>query len=118
MVGEDTEGSHVTRIRPGRPPAAVSAAVLAAALAVELIDELVDGTKGAALPLMRHDLGRSYTQLGLLASVPVLIGSLAELPMGLLAGHGRRQRIAVLVRRRAVRGRAGGHGAVSRSPVC
>ena len=96
MAGEDTEGSHVIRTRPGRPPAAVSAAVLAAALAVELIDELVDGTKGAALPLMRHDLGLSYTQLGLLASVPVLIGSLAELPMGLLAGHGRRQRIAVL----------------------
>jgi MFS transporter, FSR family, fosmidomycin resistance protein len=97
MAGEDrTEGSHVTRIRPGRPPAAVGAAVLAAALAVELIDELVDGTKGAALPLVRHDLGLSYTQLGLLASVPVLIGSFAELPMGLLAGHGRRQRIAVL----------------------
>ena len=96
MAGEDTEGSHVTRTRPGRPPAAVSAAVLAAALAVELIDELVDGTKSAALPLMRHDLGLSYTQLGLLASVPVLLGSLAELPMGLLAGHGRRQRIAVL----------------------
>ena len=85
MAGEDTEGSHVIRTRPGRPPAAVSAAVLAAALAVELIDELVDGTKGAALPLMRHDLGLSYTQLGLLASVPVLIGSFAELPMGLLA---------------------------------
>lgn len=80
----------------GRPPAAVGAAVLAAALAVELIDELVDGTKGAALPLMRHDLGLSYAQLGLLVSVPVLIGSIAELPMGLLAGHGRRQRIAVL----------------------
>ncbi|HEV8220968.1 MAG TPA: MFS transporter [Streptosporangiaceae bacterium] len=86
----------MTRIRPGRPPAAVSATVLAAALAVELIDELVDGTKGAALPLMRHDLGLSYTQLGLLVSVPVLIGSFAELPMGLLAGYGRRQRIAVL----------------------
>jgi FSR family fosmidomycin resistance protein-like MFS transporter len=96
MAGETTEGSHVTRIKPGRPPAAVSAAVLAAALAAELIDELVDGTKGAALPLMRHDLGLSYTQLGLLASVPVLIGSFAELPMGLLAGYGRRQRIAVL----------------------
>src|SRR5439155_1175036 len=94
MAGESTEGSHVTRIKPGRPPAAVSAAVLAAALAVELIDELVDGTKGAALPLMRHDLGLSYAQLGLLASVPVMIGSLAELPMGLLAGHGRRQRVA------------------------
>src|SRR5215813_3266280 len=96
MADEDTEGRHVTRIRQGRPPAAVGAAVLAAALAVELIDELVDGTKGAALPLMRHDLGLSYAQLGLLASVPVLVGSIAELPMGLLAGHGRRQRIAVL----------------------
>ena len=30
---------------------------LGAALAVELVDELVDGTKSAAMPLIRHDLG-------------------------------------------------------------
>jgi FSR family fosmidomycin resistance protein-like MFS transporter len=79
-----------------RQPALTRTAVLAAALAVELVDELVDGTKGAAFPLIRHDLTLSYGQLGLLASVPLLLGSLLELPLGVLAGHGRRQRIAVL----------------------
>src|SRR6266496_1935361 len=71
-------------------------AVLAAALAVEFADELVDGTQGAALPLIRHDLALSYGQIGLLASVPLLLGSLLELPVGVLAGHGRRRRVAVL----------------------
>jgi len=33
-------------------------------------DELVDGVKGAALPFIRHDLGLSYGQVGLLASLP------------------------------------------------
>ena len=70
--------------------------MLAAALAVELVDELVDGTKSAALPLIRHSLALSYGQIGLLASVPLLLGSLLELPLGVMAGHGRRRRLAVL----------------------
>jgi MFS transporter, FSR family, fosmidomycin resistance protein len=70
--------------------------MLAAALAVVLVDELVDGTKSAALPLMRQDLHLGYGQVGLLASVPLLLGSVLELPLGLLAGHGRRRRRAVL----------------------
>jgi FSR family fosmidomycin resistance protein-like MFS transporter len=61
-----------------------------------LVDELVDGAKGAALPLIRHDLGLSYEQVGLLASVPLLIGGFLELPLGVLAGQGRRRRLAVL----------------------
>jgi MFS transporter, FSR family, fosmidomycin resistance protein len=69
--------------------------VLAAGLAVELADELVDGAKGAALPLIRHDLGLSYPQIGLLASVPLLVGGLLELPLGVLAGEGRRRRLAI-----------------------
>ena len=79
-----------------RRSALAGASVLAAALAVELIDELVGGTQGAAMPLIRHALALSYGQIGLLASVPLLLGSLLELPLGVLAGHGRRQRIAVL----------------------
>jgi len=71
-------------------------AVLAAALAVELVDELVDGTKSAALPLIRQSLALSYGQIGLLVSVPLLLGSLLELPLGVMAGHGRRRRLAVL----------------------
>ena len=70
--------------------------MLAAALAVELVDELADGTRTAALPLIQRDLGLSYGQLGLLASAPVLIGSLLELPVGALAGQGRRRHRIIL----------------------
>jgi MFS transporter, FSR family, fosmidomycin resistance protein len=70
--------------------------VLAVALAIEFADELVDGAKGAALPLIRHDLGLSYEQVGLLASVPLLLGGFLELPLGVLAGDGRRRRLAIL----------------------
>ena len=66
------------------------------ALAVELADELADGAKGAALPLIRHDLGLSYGQIGLLASVPLLVGGLLELPLAVLAGQGKRRRRAIL----------------------
>jgi MFS transporter, FSR family, fosmidomycin resistance protein len=77
-------------------PTGAGASALAAALAVELIDELVDGTKDAALPLIRHDLALTYGQIGLLASAPLLLGSLLELPVGVLAGQGRSRRLAVL----------------------
>ena len=56
----------------------------------------MDGAKGAALPLIRHDLGLSYEQIGLLASVPLLVGGALELPLGLFAGTGRRRRRVVL----------------------
>ena len=74
----------------------LGASVLTVALGVELVDELVDGTKGAALPLIRHDLALSYGQIGLLVAIPLLVGGLLELPVGLLAGQGRRRRRAVL----------------------
>ena len=70
--------------------------MLAVALAIEFADELVDGAKGATLPLIRHDLGLTYEQVGLLASVPLLVGGLLELPLGVLAGQGRRRRLAIL----------------------
>jgi MFS transporter, FSR family, fosmidomycin resistance protein len=78
-------------------PVLVGTAVLAAALAVELVDELAGGVKSAALPLIRRDLGLSYGQIGLLESAPLLLGSIIELPLGILAGHGRRRRRAVLI---------------------
>jgi MFS transporter, FSR family, fosmidomycin resistance protein len=78
-------------------PVLAGAAVLAAALAVELVDELVGSVKSAALPLIRRDLGLSYGQIGLLESAPLLLGSIMELPLGILAGHGRRRRRAVLL---------------------
>jgi MFS transporter, FSR family, fosmidomycin resistance protein len=95
--------------RPAREPAAASegrvrwtrfarAGVggLLAALAVELVDELVDGTKSAAMPLIRHDLGLSYVQIGLLAAVPLVVGSILELPVGVLSGTGSRRRRFIL----------------------
>jgi MFS transporter, FSR family, fosmidomycin resistance protein len=69
---------------------------LLAALAVELVDELVDGSKSAAMPLIRHDLALSYLQIGLLATVPLIVGSLLELPAGVMAGTGPRRRRFVL----------------------
>jgi FSR family fosmidomycin resistance protein-like MFS transporter len=87
----------VIRNRSGARPARAGVYVLVAALAVELADELVDGTKGAALPLIRQGLDLSYAQIGLLGSVPLLLGSLLELPFGLVAGQGRARRRAVLI---------------------
>jgi MFS transporter, FSR family, fosmidomycin resistance protein len=59
-------------------------------------DELVDGVKGAALPFIRRDLGLSYGQVGLLASLPLLVGGVLELPLGILADDARRRRRVVL----------------------
>ena len=72
-------------------------AFLLAALAVELVDEVVDGAKSAAMPLIRHNLSLSFVQVGLLAAVPLILGSLIELPVGVLSGSGMRRRRFVLV---------------------
>ena len=63
---------------------------------MELVDELADGARSAALPLIRRGLALSYGQVGLLAAVPIVLGSLLELPLGVLAGQGRRRRLFVL----------------------
>ena len=70
--------------------------ILLAALAVELVDELVDGAKSAAMPLIRHDLSLSYVQIGLLAAVPLIAGSVIELPVGVISGTGSRRRRFIL----------------------
>jgi FSR family fosmidomycin resistance protein-like MFS transporter len=86
-------GSARTRARLARP----GTAALLAALAAELVDELLDGTKGATLPLIRHDLALNYVQVGLLTAIPLIAGSLLELPMGVLSGSGLRRRRVILV---------------------
>ena len=65
-------GAARARSRLARP----GTAALLAALGVELVDELVDGTKGATLPLIRHDLALNYVQVGLLTAIPLIVGSL------------------------------------------
>src|SRR5271166_131983 len=69
---------------------------LLAALAVEFADELFDGTKSAAMPLIRHDLSLTYVQIGLLGAVPLIAGSILELPLGVLSGTGTRRRRVIL----------------------
>ncbi|HEX5708752.1 MAG TPA: MFS transporter [Pyrinomonadaceae bacterium] len=53
-------------------------------LAVEFIDELVDGVRGAAWPLIRADLRLSYSQIGMLLSVPTLVAAAIEMGVGVL----------------------------------
>ncbi len=48
------------------------------------------------MPLIKHDLALTYLQVGLLAAVPLLLGSLIELPIGVLSEAGRRRRRLIL----------------------
>jgi MFS transporter, FSR family, fosmidomycin resistance protein len=54
-------------------------------LLIEFLDELVFGAREAAWPLIRNDLGLSYAQVGMLLSLPKLIGYFVELLLGVLA---------------------------------
>ncbi|HVG33036.1 MAG TPA: MFS transporter [Pyrinomonadaceae bacterium] len=54
-------------------------------LAVEFLDELVFGVREAAWPLIRNDLQLSYAQVGILLSVPGLVGNLVEPPLAILS---------------------------------
>src|SRR5215216_407765 len=54
-------------------------------LLIEFLDEFVFGAREAAWPLIRNDLGLSYVEVGILLSLPHLIGHLAELLIGILA---------------------------------
>jgi MFS transporter, FSR family, fosmidomycin resistance protein len=96
-VAHDSHDEEGNRMRSALERTARPAlAGLLAAMAVEFADELVDGTKSAAMPLIRHDLGLSYVQIGLLTTVPLLLGSLLEAPVGVLSGTGRRRRRFIL----------------------
>lgn len=64
-------------------------------LAVEFLDELSYGTREAAWPLIRRDLGLSYTEIGLLLGVPTFVGCALELPLGVL-GDVRSRRAIIL----------------------
>ena len=48
------------------------------------------------MPLIRHDLGLSYLQIGLLAAVPLVVGGILELPVGITSGAGPRRRRVIL----------------------
>ena len=65
-------------------------------LAIEFIDELVEGVQTVALPLIQADLHLSYAEIGLLLSLPGLIGNLVEPGLGIIAGLGDRHRLMLI----------------------
>jgi FSR family fosmidomycin resistance protein-like MFS transporter len=64
-------------------------------LAVEFLDELVFGVREAAWPLMRDDLRLSYTQVGVILSVPPIVGNLVEPALGILGDVWRRRALVL-----------------------
>src|ERR1041385_5899023 len=64
-------------------------------LAVEFLDELVFGVRETAWPLIRDDLRLTYTQVGVVLSVPVVFGSVVEPAIGILGDVWRRRALVI-----------------------
>lgn len=64
-------------------------------LAVEFLDEVVFGLREAAWPLMRDDLRLTYTQVGVVLSVPPVVGHVVEPLLGILGDVWRRRALVV-----------------------
>ena len=62
-------------------------------LLIEFFDELNYGIAGAALPSIRHDLGLTYAQVGLLLGLPHFLGSFIEPVLMLLGDTPLRKRL-------------------------
>jgi MFS transporter, FSR family, fosmidomycin resistance protein len=62
-------------------------------LLIEFLDEFAFGTREAAWPLIRTDLGLTYVQIGLLLTVPNLIGNLVEPIIGIWGDIGSRRKL-------------------------
>lgn len=70
--------------------------VLLTLLAIEFLDELVFGSREAAWPQIRTDLRLSYTEIGLLLSLPNLVATIFIEPiLGVLADVWRRRAIVL-----------------------
>src|SRR5512135_1514246 len=65
-------------------------------LLIEFVDELVFGVGETALPLFRADLHLTYTQIGLLLSLPGIIAAFIEPFIGIL-GDVWRRRLLIIV---------------------
>ena len=64
-------------------------------LVIEFLDEFVVGTREAAWPLIRADLGLTYVQVGLLLGIPSIVGNLIE-PFLAILGDVWRRHVLVL----------------------
>lgn len=64
-------------------------------LLIEFLDEVAFGSREAAWPLIRSDLGLSYAEVGLLLALPTVASGLLEPLFGILGDAGGRRRIIV-----------------------
>jgi len=64
-------------------------------LLIEYIDEFVFGVGETAWPLLRHDLALTYTQIGLLLSLPGIIAAFIEPFIGVLGDVWRRRLLII-----------------------
>jgi FSR family fosmidomycin resistance protein-like MFS transporter len=64
-------------------------------LTIEFLDELVFGLEQAAWPLIRDELRLTYTQIGLLFTMPSLLGAITEPFIGVLGDTGWRRSISL-----------------------
>src|SRR5512139_1341302 len=64
-------------------------------LLIEFLDELVFGVSETAWPLIRDDLNLSYTQIGLLLSVPGIIAAFIEPFLGILGDVWKRRLLII-----------------------
>jgi FSR family fosmidomycin resistance protein-like MFS transporter len=65
-------------------------------LLIEIVDELVFGVGEVALPFIRDDLQLSYTQIGLLLSLPGVIAAFIEPFIGVLGDVWKRRALIVI----------------------
>ena len=54
--------------------------LLLAILTLEFLDEFVGGGFQAVMPLIRQDLSLTYTQIGLLFTIPTIVSVFIEIP--------------------------------------
>ena len=64
-------------------------------LLIEFVDELVFGVGETAWPLIRSDLHLTYTQIGLLLSLPGILGAFVEPFIGILGDVWKRRLLIV-----------------------
>jgi MFS transporter, FSR family, fosmidomycin resistance protein len=64
-------------------------------LIIELLDEIVFGVREAAWPLIRTDLGLNYVQIGIILSLPTIVGNVVEPALGILGDVWRRRVLIV-----------------------
>ena len=93
MALERQNSSHPSVARVGF--ARISFLLLFALLSVEFLDEIVDGIRRASWPLVRSDLDLSYTEIGLLLSVPGLVGATIEVGIGVLGDVWNRRALVI-----------------------